>query len=193
MVFLVFCRHLLLWLSLTSAYSLHALDCTSEIPAQNRYDLVFEVVGDLLGIDPCKHKAQLLVENSTLDRYATSPVGAIGCAQIMPATWNEWTRDKHDLRTFKQKNCIDSIIVSGLIMAGHLEFWSNYKDGSLSEDEVWNFSVAAYNRGRQGVLNDLERSGVLRPVWRLVRKVVNHETSQYVDKIKFLHGLLLRR
>lgn len=56
---------------------------------QNRYDSLLQYYGERSGVDWRLLKAQMLAE-SAADPDAVSPAGALGLAQFMDRTWQEW-------------------------------------------------------------------------------------------------------
>ncbi len=56
--------------------------------AEDRYDSLFQFYAGQKAIDWLLLKAQVKRE-SAFDPNARSPVGAVGLAQFMPATWDE--------------------------------------------------------------------------------------------------------
>src|SRR5690606_20537269 len=64
----------------------------SQVSTANEYNELIRLAAQkyLPGYDWRLYKAQLWQE-SKLNPYATSPAGAKGIAQFMPATWAEWS------------------------------------------------------------------------------------------------------
>ena len=59
--------------------------------ATDRFDSLIRYYAELSGRDPRQVKRQIRVE-SAFKADATSPVGARGLMQFMPATWPDWGR-----------------------------------------------------------------------------------------------------
>lgn len=149
-------------------------DCWGAEP--NRYDVVFAVAEILTGLDGCKLKAQAITENSTLDPYAKSHVGATGCSQFMPRTWKDI--NKRYGVDWSINDCVASILMQSFYMAEH---YQHFLEKGLSEDESWNFALAAYNRGRHGLLRSLPRR-IKNLAWNRIKNSQPVETMNYVRK-----------
>lgn len=144
--------------------------------APSDYDLAFVAAGALVNIDPCLLKAQALTENSTLDPYARSSRGAVGCAQFMEATWDE-LMDEYNLH-WQRIDCVASIFAQALYLNKHLQF---FLDEGLEREEALKYALAAYNRGRWGLLEDIGR-GAVGMAWNAVKNSTAGETVGYVGK-----------
>ncbi len=57
--------------------------------SQDRFDSLFAYFANIYKLPPPLLKAQVAVESS-FDPEAVSPAGAVGLAQFMPRTWEEW-------------------------------------------------------------------------------------------------------
>lgn len=87
------------------------------------------------GFDPQVFVRQMHHESGFNPR-AVSPAGAIGVAQIMPATARSWGVNPHDPH--------DALDGAAKAMAG---YYRTYRRMGLSHDESIRRSLAAYNAG----------------------------------------------
>lgn len=118
---------------------------------EDRYDSLFQYYAELWGI-PDWHllKAQAAVE-SGFDPNAVSPVGAVGLAQFMPATWQEWWDRVYGVRGLplgSRTNPERAIELQAAYMAELLSVFENIEP-----------ALAAYNWGWGRVRRHLERNG----------------------------------
>ena len=149
-------------------------ECFSEKP--DKYDEIFLIAGAITDLEPCWLKAQALVENSTLDPYAESPAGALGCTQFLQGTWDE-VMTTYRVQ-WKRTDCVASIFAQAFYMKEHVHF---FLDKGMSREEAWNFALASYNRGRYGLLRDIG-DGVVKLTWNKVKESTAFETVNYVRK-----------
>lgn len=137
------------------------------------YDEIFKKYADQYGLDFEQLKAQVAgAENKPLDPHAVSKAGAVGLAQIMPDTFNEWAQ-KLGIQNPNPFDPVQSVHVQAAYMK-----WLQDQTGS------WMQALAAYDWG----IGHLER---------LIRRVgeedwMGHlpkETRDYLDRVvKYLTG-----
>jgi soluble lytic murein transglycosylase-like protein len=134
--------------------------------ATDIFDEIFKKYGDMYGVSPDLLKAQAIAE-SNLNPLARNAIGSAGIAQIMPDTFDEWSK-KLGLHHANVYNPDDAIHVQ----AGYMAYLQQKVGGD------WTKALAAYNWG-------------LRHVSYLVAHVgdtdwMNHlpdETSKYIERI----------
>ena len=138
-----------------------------------KHDATFQVASELTGLDPCLLKAQLLKE-SNLDPRAKSNAGACGCAQFLPATWNEQAR-KHNVRNWSIWNCDQAILLGAMYVYQH---YSKYIGEGYSHEDAQTLALASYNAGQGRVRKLLNRAaGVVGDI------VLPGETKNYIKRI----------
>lgn len=98
-------------------------------------------------ISPAIIAAQVQKESSW-DPLATSPVGAQGIAQFMPATWQSAGRDGDGDGKAEVWNPKDAIFSQGHFMCSMVEEVRGFANGT---DELVRFALAAYNAGPAAV------------------------------------------
>lgn len=124
------------------------LGCT---PAQagpifpNTYDKQIYAASEryLPGLPPLLWKAQLYQE-SRLDPNARSPVGALGLAQFMPATWKE-------VSTAMKYGLIDRRIAEPAIMGGAYYMMTLRRRWTMDDMDRHKHAVAGYNAGNGSI------------------------------------------
>lgn len=132
-------------------------------------------------------KAQFWQE-SRFDPRATSPVGAMGIAQIMPATWDRFGKGD-------PYNAQDSIIAGAKCMANMIGQWSRPRP----DIDRLCLAMASYNAGLGHILKAQKLSGDK----ALYSEIIEHlpavtgkssnETIEYVENILgFWCGEVLR-
>ena len=143
------------------------------------------------GVSWLQWKAQLIAE-SNLDGNAISPVGAIGVAQIMPATWEDirsyfnWERSAINVPYFN--------IYGGAWYMGHL--WDEWSAKRKEKDRL-DLARASYNAGLGNVLEAQEKSGGKNEAKKILDSLYlvtgNHakETLNYVRKCRKIYGELI--
>lgn len=100
----------------------------------------------LPGYDWRLFKAQLWQE-SKLNPYAVSPVGAKGIAQFMPATWKEW-RIKSGYHGYDETHPEASIFTAACYMAWLIGQWSSPRP----DIDRFLLAAASYNSGLGDIL-----------------------------------------
>lgn len=130
--------------------------------ANDRYDSLFVFYGEEYEVDWKLLKAQVRAE-SNFDPYAKSPAGAIGLAQFLPATFNEFGKGS-------PTSSEESIKAQALYMAWLLDRF----DGDVS------LALAAYNFGIGNVRKLRNRHG---PNYEQIEPHLPDETRQYVGRI----------
>lgn len=121
---------------------------------ESRYDAVFRHAGHVIGVDWNRLKAQALAENSTFDPYAESSVGAVGCAQFLPKTW-DWLNEKYALN-WHIENCKQSLLMQALYM----RYLMNRCDSAgVAVNDHWDCAVLAYNHGEGNLFAKIRKAG----------------------------------
>ena len=130
------------------------------------------------------NKAQLVAE-SNLNPNATSPVGAMGLGQFMPATWNEVSEQLG----FPSEV---SAYASSYNIQAHAYYMRNLRSQFKRERPEWDrhsLALASYNAGLGNVLKAQEKGGnslLYKPMAEALPLVTGHhskETLTYVDRI----------
>ncbi|CUW41124.1 conserved protein of unknown function (Lysozyme-like domain 89-242) [Magnetospirillum sp. XM-1] len=131
---------------------------------------------------PMAWKAQLYQE-SRLDPRAVSPVGAAGLAQMMPATWDQLTRE---LRLGAVSPHAPIAIEAGAYYMARLrQIWRGGRDPADRQP----LAQASYNAGAGNIINAQKVCGGAR-LWAVIAPCLGHvtgrhatETLTYVDRI----------
>ena len=130
------------------------------------------------------NKAQLVAE-SNLNPNATSPVGAMGLGQFMPATWNEVSEQLGFPSGV-------SAYASSYNIQAHAYYMRNLRSQFKRERPEWDrhsLALASYNAGLGNVLKAQEKGGnslLYKPMAEALPLVTGHhskETLTYVDRI----------
>lgn len=130
------------------------------------------------------NKAQLVAE-SNLNPNATSPVGAMGLGQFMPATWNE-------VSTQLGFPSGVSAYASSYNIQAHAYYMRNLRSQFKRERPEWDrhsLALASYNAGLGNVLKAQQKGGnslLYKPMAEALPLVTGHhskETLTYVDRI----------
>lgn len=122
-------------------------------------------------------KAQFWQE-SRFNHRATSPVGAMGIAQIMPATWDRFGQGD-------PYNALDSITAGAKCMANMIGQWSRPRPDI---DRIC-LAMASYNAGLGHILKAQKLSGDKALYAEIIEHLPNvtgehsRETIQYVENI----------
>jgi len=138
-------------------------------------------------------KAQCFQE-SRLDQFAESPVGAKGLCQFMPGTWAEMTERHPEIRNVWIPE--HSIMAAGRYMGRMMRFWSAERPRM---DRVM-LALASYNAGPGRLLQAQRAAGGAAeygPISRRLPDVMGenaHEPLTYVENIlhKWWPRLLLQ-
>lgn len=141
----------------------------SNAKTETRYDSIFQSEASKHGHDWRLLKAQAIAE-SNLDPSATSPVGAMGLTQFMPATWDEW----------KQSDNADPFVAEHSIAAQ-----AAYMAWLRSRLTQLEYILAAYNWGIgnvQRVLKDRGLTAQSQPT-EAFWTALPTETQRYIDRI----------
>ena len=156
---------------LWSCFSLIAFaDCDEYLDA-------FERAAKAVELDPATLEAQIRTENSTCDQSAVSAANARGCGQLLDSTANEVIQ-KYSL-DWSNSTCIESIFLASIYLR---EQYNYFLPRVKDETEAMVFALAAYNRGRGGVLRTAARIGK-GLIWSVVRDNLPTETINYTRKI----------
>lgn len=120
----------------------------------SQYDSEFKDAGGFLptGIDYRLLKAQCYQE-SLLNPYAVSPVGAAGLCQFMPGTWSEMEQDYPTLLEAGKYSPEASIIAAALYMNKLHKVWSTERP--VIDRHM--FALASYNWGAGNVIKSQRR------------------------------------
>ena len=130
------------------------------------------------------NKAQLVAE-SNLNPNATSPVGAMGLGQFMPATWNEVSEQLGFPSGV-------SAYASSYNIQAHAYYMRNLRSQFKRERPEWDrhsLALASYNAGLGNVLKAQQKGGnslLYKPMAEALPLVTGHhskETLTYVDRI----------
>ena len=130
------------------------------------------------------NKAQLVAE-SNLNPNATSPVGAMGLGQFMPATWYEVSEQLGFPSGV-------SAYASSYNIQAHAYYMRNLRSQFKRERPEWDrhsLALASYNAGLGNVLKAQEKGGnslLYKPMAEALPLVTGHhskETLTYVDRI----------
>lgn len=129
----------------------HRAAASDQVPPEYR-DLVDAAGSICEGITPGLIAAQIAQE-SGWNPTITSPVGAAGIAQFMPATWASVGQDYNGDGTANVTDPADAIPAQGHYMCDQLaQVQAAIDDGQVSGDPV-TLALAAYNAGFGAVLN----------------------------------------
>lgn len=182
----------LLYRGIIQDVDLYLLDITT---MDNHYDgLIKQAVEiHLPGYDWRLYKAQLWQE-SRLKPDAVSPVGAGGIAQIMPATWEEWS-PRAGYPNADRFNPEASIMTGAAYMAYLLNEW-NWPRPEVDRNCL---ALASYNSGLGDILKAQKASGDKSLYAEIIRELPavepEHapETIGYVEKILGYCNTLITR
>jgi soluble lytic murein transglycosylase-like protein len=133
----------------------------------DRFDSIFREVAESSGFGFSLLKAQAIAE-SGMNPFATSPAGAVGLTQFMPATWDEIMGE--DASPFSARH---SIVAQGRYL--------NVLRRTLKTEDVRTL-LAAYNWGPGNVKRHVEKYG------RLDTKYLPLETQAYLTRIAKLRS-----
>ena len=111
-------------------------------------------------------------QESKFDPQAKSPAGALGIAQFLPSTAEQYGIDPLDPK--------QAIYGQAKYMAYLLKQW-NPKLPGRTWDDRWRLALAAYNAGLGTLLKSQERHGWI--TWEQARPHMPRETQIYVKKI----------
>lgn len=134
-------------------------------------------------------KAQLYQE-SRLDPAATSPVGAAGLAQFMPATWAEISA-KAGFAGASPRAIGPAINAGAYYMRRLAEGWRSPRP----EIDRWDLARASYNAGMGSILAAQDLCDGL-PLWSEISPCLaqvtgprnSHETLTYIERIHRWYG-----
>ena len=128
-------------------------------------------------------KAQLIQE-STLNPYAVSPVGAKGIGQFMPATWREW-RVKSGYHGHDESHPEASIFTGACYMAHLIGQWRSPRPAI----DRYLLAAASYNSGLGDILKAQKVAGMANS-YKLIMAALpqieplhSNETIQYGKRI----------
>ena len=150
----------------------------------NHWDPHIQQVAIDARLDWCVMKAQLVVENATMDPFARSSAGAVGCAQFLPTTWH-WLEERYGI-VLDMHDCKDSITMFGRRIRELIDEFTE-----RGADDPRAFAFASYNRGKAGVLRTAKAVGK-GLIWKAVESSLPMETIRYVGKIRRLASLFRR-
>lgn len=157
------------------------LTCWGHLPGDNhyydQYNLVIFLAATKAGIDPQQFRAQLETENSRADPKAESSVGAVGCGQFMPKTW-DWLAETYEIEHWRITSCVDSIFMSALYMRYLMDRCESF---GVKVEERWECALIAYNHGEGKLKAILEDIGGF--ALDTVSLFVPEETRAYLAKI----------
>jgi soluble lytic murein transglycosylase len=152
---------------------------------QDRYDSLIQYYSEEYGLDWLKVKAQIKAE-SAFDPDAISLAKAIGLAQFMRGTWEEWKDGKVGIsdivgEDYSRNNPEHSI----RSMCAYLNWLTKYYHKVLENlitrptavDES-HIVLASYNWGIGAVKKHIKQYGYLN------RKFIPEETNKYIDRIE---------
>ena len=137
-------------------------------------------------------KAQLYQE-SHLDPYAVSPVGARGIAQFMPGTWEQTAAAMLYPHAASPNNATLAIKAGAYYMARMRAIWLYDRPEADRHD----LATASYNAGAgniikaQSACNDARHWSDIAPCLSQITGHHSRETLDYVDKIRHWHGLMM--
>ena len=115
-------------------------------------DLIFQAAKQYLpDYDWRLYKAQLWQE-SKLNPYATSPAGAKGIAQFMPATWEEWSK-RSGYADYDITHPEASIFTGACYMAWLIGQWKSPRP----DIDRYLLAAASYNAGLGNILKAQKR------------------------------------
>lgn len=129
-------------------------------------------------------KAQL-VQESRLDPNARSPVGALGVAQFMPATWEEITKAMR-LGAVDRRMAEPSIRAGAFYMRRLVYVWRAPRT-ALSRRQL---AQASYNCGPGGVIRAQRRCSEARE-YSPIAPCLPSESRIYVERIARWRGMML--
>lgn len=144
------------------------------------------------GVDPLLFKAQLIQE-SALNPNATSPVGAMGLAQIMPGTAQDLSKKLgYKLNPYNAEHSIEG----GAYYMGYLRRqWRSKRE----EADRHSLALASYNAGLGNVLRAQVRCNNVIPYRDIIRCLPDvtgehaKETLHYVKNIWWIYQKLCIR
>lgn len=128
-------------------------------------------------------KAQLIQESS-LNPYAVSPVGAKGIAQFMPKTWLEW-RKKSGYPQHNEEHAEASIFTGACYMAHLIGQWSTPRPAI----DRYLLAAASYNSGLRDILKAQQAARMAVSYRDIIAKLPEieplhcNETIQYGKRI----------
>ena len=124
-------------------------------------------------------------QESQFDRMARSPVGALGLAQIMPATWRQWA-EKAGYQGYDQTDPEASLMTGALYMR-HL--WGQWSSPRPEMDRIC-LAMASYNAGLGNILKAQKLANMATDYKSIIAKLPDvtgnknaHETITYVKRI----------
>lgn len=138
----------------------------------NQYDNLFKKYGQLKSVDWRLLKAQVRAE-SNFNSNAKSPVGALGLAQFMRATWEEWKDGTPGIQASKM--LLDRTNPEHAIRAqsAYMQWLIKQAGGCIKE------ALAYYNYGIGNVRKAVKRTGSFENAFPFLPK----ETRDYVSRI----------
>jgi len=151
----------------------------------NLYDEIIQaaVTQYLPGYDWRLFKAQLWQE-SRLNPDATSPAGAIGIAQFMPATWEEWS-EKTGFANTDPTDPIASINTGAAYMDHLMRSWY----WERPEIDRIALALASYNAGKGNVIMAQRKAGNPRSYSDIILglpKVTGYHSKETIDYVMLI-------
>jgi len=140
------------------------------------YDILFQEHGANRGIDWLLLKAQAYAE-SAMDPTAKSPVGAMGIAQFMPATWKEWSMNVFGV--VRDPFDPDAAIPC---QAAYMRWLRERYVWIVAPHDLIPCMLAAYNWGLGNVNRRL--SPKVNGMRTLPRHLLPDETQKYISRIE---------
>jgi len=165
----------------------------SAVPSANagsiittKYDNLFKdaVIFLPVGSDWRLLKAQCYQE-SRLDPFAISPVGAYGLCQFMPNTAKELKNKYPELQDFYLPET--SIIAAAIYMNQQLKFWS----APRSDIDRYMLALASYNAGAGNVYKAQKLAGKVNaylPIINKLPKVTGKNSNETIKYVKYIVG-----
>ena len=164
--------------------SLWALSVNAGSIIPSTYDKHFKnaVVYMPIGTDWRMLKAQCYQE-SRLQPFAVSPVGAYGLCQFMPNTAAEMKRKHPELENFWLPEI--SIYAAARYMNQMNKFWSSPRPF----DERYKLALASYNAGAGNIHKAQKRCGMptpYKPIIKCLSLVTGHHSKETIDYVRLI-------